>query len=99
MWGKFVYREIVAPERLVFVLSFSDKDGNRVRSQSSRDWPLELLLTVTFAGHEGRTALTIRDGPINAAEAEQKAYEAGLESMQKRWAGTLGQLADYLARA
>src|SRR5687768_3572725 len=24
MWGKFVYREVVAPERMVFVLSFSD---------------------------------------------------------------------------
>ena len=27
MWGKFVYREIVKPERLVFVSSFSDEDG------------------------------------------------------------------------
>lgn len=32
MWAKFVYREIVAPERLVFVLSFSDRDGNTARS-------------------------------------------------------------------
>src|SRR5438093_9576996 len=28
MWGKFVYREILRPERLVFVSSFSDEDGN-----------------------------------------------------------------------
>src|SRR5437762_6828610 len=27
MWGKWIYREIVPPERLVFVNSFSDKDG------------------------------------------------------------------------
>jgi uncharacterized protein YndB with AHSA1/START domain len=25
MWGKFVYREIVAPERIVFVVSFADE--------------------------------------------------------------------------
>jgi len=27
MWGKWVYREIVAPERLVFVSSFTDEKG------------------------------------------------------------------------
>jgi len=31
MWGKFVYREIVAPERIVFVNSFSDEAGNLTR--------------------------------------------------------------------
>src|SRR5665647_1251665 len=32
MWGKFVYHEIVAPEKLVFVNSFSDEEGNTVRA-------------------------------------------------------------------
>lgn len=27
MWGKFVYREIAAPERLVLVNSFADEEG------------------------------------------------------------------------
>jgi uncharacterized protein YndB with AHSA1/START domain len=27
MWGKFVYREVVAPERLVYITSFSDERG------------------------------------------------------------------------
>ena len=36
MWGKFIYREIQAPERLVFVNSFSDEEGNIVRSPFSR---------------------------------------------------------------
>ncbi len=27
MWGRFVYREIVAPDRIVFVNSFSDEKG------------------------------------------------------------------------
>jgi uncharacterized protein YndB with AHSA1/START domain len=30
MWGKFVFREIVAPERMVFVNSFSDEAGGTV---------------------------------------------------------------------
>src|SRR5262245_56200132 len=32
MWGKFVYREIVAPERIVFINSFADKEGNTIRA-------------------------------------------------------------------
>src|SRR5450432_1874612 len=28
MWGKWVFREIVTPQRLVFVVSFADADGN-----------------------------------------------------------------------
>jgi uncharacterized protein YndB with AHSA1/START domain len=98
MWGKFIYREIVAPERLAFVISFSDKDGNTVRSAASPDWPLELLLTATFAEHQGRTTLAIQGVPTNATEAEQKGFKAGLEPMQKRFAGTLDQLVSYLAR-
>ena len=31
MWGKFVYREIVAPEKIVLVNSFSDEDGGITR--------------------------------------------------------------------
>ena len=51
MWGKWVYREIAPPERLVFVQSFSDEAGNTVRAPFSAEWPLEVLSTVTFAEH------------------------------------------------
>jgi uncharacterized protein YndB with AHSA1/START domain len=98
MWGKFVYREVISPEKIVFVISFTDKDGNIVRSASIPNWPLELLLTATFAENQGRTTLAIQGIPVNATEAEQKGFRAGLEPMQKRFAGTLDQLADYLAR-
>lgn len=39
MWGKFVYREIVAPERIVLVNSFSDENGNLTRHPFSASWP------------------------------------------------------------
>lgn len=55
-------------------------------------------MTVAFEEHQGRTTITIHGNPINATETEQKGYAAGYEPMQKRWVGTLGQLADYLAR-
>ena len=43
MWGKWVYREIVAPERLVFVSSFTDEKGNLTRNPFEPNWPLEIL--------------------------------------------------------
>ena len=68
MWGKFVFREIVKPERLVFVNSFSDEEGKTVRAPFNPHWPLEVLTTVTFAEHDGKTTVTLRGRPINATE-------------------------------
>src|SRR4051812_29031866 len=48
MWGKFVYREVAAPERLVFVVSFTDEKGTPIRHPFSATWPLEVLSTVGF---------------------------------------------------
>ena len=96
LWGKFVYRETVAPERIVFVNSFSDEKGNLTRHPMSPTWPLELLSTVTFAEHEGKTTLTVQWVPLNATELERKTFDEGRESMQQGWTGTLDQLAEYL---
>src|SRR6185369_5813416 len=41
MWGKFVYREIEAPKRIVLVNSFSDEKGGLTRPPMSPTWPLE----------------------------------------------------------
>jgi uncharacterized protein YndB with AHSA1/START domain len=98
MWGKFVYREIVAPEKIVYMNSFSDEEGNTVRAPFSPTWPLEVYNILTFSEHEGKTTLTLRGGPVNATEEERKTYEAGFESMKQGFGGTLDQLADYLSK-
>jgi uncharacterized protein YndB with AHSA1/START domain len=98
MWGKWVFREVVAPERLVFVFSFSDENGGVIRHPFAPDWPLEMLSTLTFTEFEGRTMLVMRGVPLNATESERQAYEAGHDSMRQGWAGTLEQLAGYLAQ-
>jgi uncharacterized protein YndB with AHSA1/START domain len=99
MWGKFVYREIVAPERLAFVNSFSDENGNITRHPFSPTWPLEILNTLTLLEHEGRTTLSLRGMPINATEEERKTFEDSFVSLEKGFAGTLDQLGDYLRKA
>lgn len=99
MWGKFVYREIVPPERMVFVISFSDEGGGVTRHPFSATWPLEVINTLTFSEHDGKTTLTLRGGPINATEDERATFKAGHASMQQGFKGTFDQLAEYLARS
>jgi uncharacterized protein YndB with AHSA1/START domain len=99
MWGKFVYCHITAPQRLVFINSFSDKDGSTQRHFASPTWPREVLNVMTLVESEGRTTLALRGGPINATEEERKTFEAGFDSMRKGFGGTLDQLAEYLDAA
>jgi len=99
IWGKWVFREIRAPERLVFIASFTDEKGNPIRNPFAPDWPLEVLSTLTFTEQEGRTTLTMHGAPLNASERERTAFEGGYASMRQGWTGTLDQLTDYLASA
>jgi uncharacterized protein YndB with AHSA1/START domain len=97
MWGKFVYRDIVAPERVVLVSSFSDEAGGTTRHPGHLSWPLEMLSVFTFEDLGGQTRFTVRWAPYNATADERKTFDDGRDSMQQGWGGTLDQLADYLA--
>jgi len=100
MWGKFVFREIVPPERMVFITSFSDEAGGIARHPMAPTWPLEMLSTFTFEEEPGgKTKVTIRWSPHNATEEERKTFDAGADSMRQGWGGTLDQLTAYLAKA
>src|SRR5665213_745715 len=65
MWGKFVYREIISPERIIFISSFSDENGNTIRAPFSETFPLEVMNTLTLIEENGKTHLTLRGVPIN----------------------------------
>ena len=99
MWGRFVYREIVPSERIVFVNSFSDENESVTRHPMCTTWPLEVLSTVEFADQEDKTVLTLSGVPINPIDEERKTFEAGRESMRMGFRGTLDQLGEYLARS
>jgi len=100
MWGKFVYREIVPPKRLVFINSFSNAAGGVARHPIVPTWPLETLITVTL-GEEpgGKSKLNVSWSAHNASEAEQKTFDASHVGMKATWTGTLDRLAAYLAKA
>lgn len=98
MWGKFVYREVSPPEKLVFIQSFADEDGNTIRASFSPHWPLEILNTLTLTEEAGgKTLLTLRVSPINPSEEELAMFEGMHPSMQEGYGGTFDQLAQYLA--
>jgi uncharacterized protein YndB with AHSA1/START domain len=92
-WSTGVYREIVEPSRLVCTDSFADEEGNVVPASHygmSGEWPLELLVTVTFEEQEGRTRLTLRHVGIPAGEMREQCGAGWNESFDK--------LADSLAK-
>jgi uncharacterized protein YndB with AHSA1/START domain len=96
MWGKFVYLEIEAPERIVFVNSFSDPEGHTIRAPFSADFPLEVRNVITFTEQDGKTLLTLRGGPIHATEAEHAFFHGMKDSMNQGFNGTFNQLVAYL---
>ena len=98
MWGKFVYRKVSAPEKLVFIVSFSDPQGGVTRHPMSPNWPRYVLSTVEFAEEAGKTRVTVRWTPHDATEAERKVFEDSREGMKQGWGGTLDQLEAYLGK-
>lgn len=102
MYGRFIYREIAAPERMVFVNSFSDAEGGITRApfpQLEGKWPLEVLNTMTLTAQGGQTTISLRGGPINATEEERKIFAGMADSMRQGFGGTFDKLDDYLAKA
>jgi len=96
IWGKFVFREIDPPNRLVFITSFSDEHGGITDHPMMDQWPRELLSTITFSEHDGKTTVEVEWIPCNATEAERKAFRDGRKSMQQGWSGTFEQLDSYI---
>jgi len=99
MWGQFYFREIVAPERIVWVNTFSDPDGGLTRAPFGPDlatFPLEVLNTVTLEEHGGKTTLRLHAYPTNATAEERATFEGLMASMQQGYGASLDQLAALL---
>lgn len=94
-WSAGVYREIVEPERLVCTDSFADEKGNVVPASHygmSGDWPLEMLVTVTFEEHDGETKLTLKHSGIVGITATDRG------NMQQGWSESFDKLAEILKK-
>ena len=92
-WSKGEFREIKEPERLVMTDSFADEKGNIVPASyygMSGDWPLEMLVTVTFEEDGGKTKLTLKHSGIDRIKDSDR------NDMQQGWSESFDKLADCL---
>jgi uncharacterized protein YndB with AHSA1/START domain len=86
--GKATYREIVAPERIVYTDTFADTAGN-VQAEMP-----EMIITLTFTEHNGQTKLTSRTEFGSVADKEATLAMGMVEGFTQ----TLDRLEAYLAQ-
>ena len=99
MWGKWIFREIVAPEKIVLANSFADKDGNITRPPFPGAWSLQMLTETTFTEKDGKTTINLKWFPLDATGEEIEHFKAMRGSFAQGWKGTFDQLTAYLAAA
>lgn len=97
MWGRWVFREIVPPEHLAWVSSFSNQQGEVAPAPFEGSWPAEILTSLTLEEADGKTKVTISSEAINATEEEVAFFTSMYGSMNQGWSGTYELLEEYLA--
>lgn len=90
-WSTGTYKEIIPFEKIVCTDSFSDAEGNIVSAETygMKDFPLELLVTVTFEDVDGKTKMTLTHTGMPVGEMSDMA-RAG-------WNGSFDKLEKSLA--
>jgi uncharacterized protein YndB with AHSA1/START domain len=83
MTGEF--REIMAPERLVFITTAIDHAGNKL---------LEGTSTVTFTEHGGKTTITLRSHAVALSPIAPQM----LAGMKDGWTQSIDKLGELVAR-
>jgi uncharacterized protein YndB with AHSA1/START domain len=96
MYGVFNYKEVQAPEKIVFTSGFSDTEAAVIRAPFSTVFPMEVLNTWVFTEENGKTTITLSGGPFNATEEENNFYTGMHENMNQGFKGTFDQLENYL---
>ena len=87
-WGKAIYREIVEPERIVYLDTFSNEAGNPVEGMP------EIIITVTFEDLDGKTKLATHAQFASAADLESVLAMGMVEGLTQTW----DRLEAYLAQ-
>lgn len=96
MWVKFLYNEIIPPEKIIYTSFFSDEEGNTIRAPFDANWPMQTLNTITLTEDDGKTTLTMIVAPVSPTEEENKTFDESKEMAQAGYTGTFNQLEEYL---
>jgi uncharacterized protein YndB with AHSA1/START domain len=87
IWARGIYREIIEPERIVYVDSFTDEKGNPVPASYyglTSTTLAESLVTVTFNEYQGKTKLTLRHSEMIETGVEREMTNQGWNEMFDR---------------
>ena len=87
-WGLAHYREIVRPERIVYVDTFADADGNRLEGTP------EMVISIAFAEAGGKTTVTATTEFASVEDLEATVGMGMVEGMGATW----DSLAAYLPK-
>ncbi len=86
-WSTGTYKEIVPFKRIVYTDSFADEKGNPVPASHygmpGGDWPMELMVTLTFEDHGNKTKMTLTHAGIPAGEMREMTGVGWNESFDK----------------
>ncbi len=92
-WGKGIFKQIVRPSRIVVTDSFADPQGNTVPGSyygMEEEWPMELLLTLTFEDLAGKTKFTLIHSGLPVGEM--------MELIAASWNESFDKLEELLSR-
>ncbi len=101
IWSTGIYREIIPLKKIVVTDSFADEKGNIVSAKyygMNPEFPLELLVTVTFEDHEGKTRLDLHHVGFPSEADRDGAREGWNESLDK-FAEVLSKLKEEAIKA
>jgi uncharacterized protein YndB with AHSA1/START domain len=82
---KGMFKEIIKPEKIVFVSSAVDKNGNEI---------FEVLNTVTFANENGKTKLTLH-AVVDDISDEARPY---IDGMDQGWSQSIDKLEAFVTK-
>ena len=96
-WGRWVYRDIIEPARLVFVASCADANGGVTRHPRVPHWPRYVHHTLDLADVAGGTEFRLCSRPVHASEEEIRTFEDRHDSLRRDLADAWARLDAYLA--
>lgn len=95
--GQWTFREIIAPEKIVAIVSFTDEKHEKIIEHPGKPgWPLKILSIVTFTAIGDKTKIEVAWSAYEASDAEAKFFEENADSMHQGWSGTFDRLEELL---
>lgn len=96
IWGKQKYIEINPVDKLVYLQSFADADGNLISHPMSVTWPLKMLTTITLEEKNKHTFLKLIWTPYESNDDNIATFNGAMEGMTQGWEGLFAALDEYL---